>query len=81
LPYTIVRAAWLTDDPPRAHALTFTQDPRPDGMLARADLAATLVAAIEHRGARNTTFTAFNEPGSPERRWARRFARLQAAAT
>jgi uncharacterized protein YbjT (DUF2867 family) len=81
LPYTIVRAAWLTDDPPRAHALTFTQDQRPDGMLARADLAAALVAAIEHPGARNTTFTAFNEPGPPERRWAWRFAHLQAVAT
>lgn len=79
-PYTIVRAAWLTDDPPGAHALTFTQDPQADGMLARADLAATLVAAIEQAGARGTTFTAFNEPGSPGRRWVSRFARLQADA-
>jgi uncharacterized protein YbjT (DUF2867 family) len=76
-PYTIVRAAWLTDDPPRAHALTFTQDSQADGMLARADLAATLAAAVEHPGARGTTFTAFNEPGSPGRRWVSRFARLE----
>jgi uncharacterized protein YbjT (DUF2867 family) len=79
-PYTIVRPAWLTDDPPGAHALTFTQDPQADGMLARADLAATLVAAVEHAGARGTTFTAFNEPGSPGRRWVSAFARLEADA-
>ncbi len=76
LPYTIVRPAWLTDDPPGAHSVTFTQDPRADGMLSRADLAATLVAAIEQPAARRTTFAAYNEPGPPVRRWARRFAQL-----
>ncbi len=77
LRYTVVRATWLTDDPPRSHALTLTQDPGADGMLARADLAAILVAAIEEPAARDTTFAAFNEPGPPERHWARWFARLE----
>jgi uncharacterized protein YbjT (DUF2867 family) len=79
LPYTIVRATWLTDDPPRSHALTLTQDPGADGMLARADLAAALVAAIEEPAARDTTFAAFNEPGPPARHWARWFGRLAPA--
>lgn len=76
LPHTVVRATWLTDDPPRAHALSLSQDPRADGMLARADLAETLVAAIEQPAARATTFALFNEPGGPERDWQRWFARL-----
>jgi uncharacterized protein YbjT (DUF2867 family) len=79
LHYTVVRATWLTDDPPCSHALTFTQDPHADGMLSRSDLAATLVAAIEEPAARARTFAAFNEPGSAERDWPRWFARLQAA--
>jgi uncharacterized protein YbjT (DUF2867 family) len=76
LPYTIVRSTWLTDDPSHAHALTLTQDPHTDGMISRADLAATLMAAIEQRAARNRTFAVFNEPGSPLRQWARSFAGL-----
>ena len=76
LAWTIVRPTWLTDDPPGAHAVTVTQDPRADGMLARADLAALLVAATEHRVARGTTFAAFNEPGSPPGDWARVLAGL-----
>jgi uncharacterized protein YbjT (DUF2867 family) len=79
LPYTIVRATWLTDDPPGSHALTLTQDPAADGMLSRADLAATLVAAIEDPAARGTTFAAFNQPGARARHWARAFAGLAPA--
>ena len=73
---TIVRPTWLTDDPPGAHAVSVTQDPRADGMLARADLAAALVAATDHRAARGKTFALFNEPERPPRDWARLFARL-----
>lgn len=75
LPYTIVRPTWLTDDPPGAHALTLTQQPDTDGMLARSDLAAAMVAAIEH-GARDTTFALFNEPGEPITDWPAAFGRL-----
>jgi uncharacterized protein YbjT (DUF2867 family) len=80
LPYTIVRATWLTDDPARAHGLTLTQDPGADGMLARADLAETLVAAVEQPAARCVTFAAFNEPGPATRDWARWFAALDSRA-
>jgi uncharacterized protein YbjT (DUF2867 family) len=85
LPWTVVRPTWLTDDPPGAHAVSVTQDPRADGMLARADLAAALVAATEHPLARGKTFALFNEPGQPTHDWARVFAGLapesQAVAT
>jgi hypothetical protein len=75
-PYTVARSTWLTDDPAGVHAITLTQDPRADGMLARADLATALVAAVEHRSARGRTFALFNEPGEPPRDWAPLFAAL-----
>lgn len=70
LAWTVIRPTWLTDDPPGAHAVKLTQDPRADGMLARADLAAALVAAAEDPLARGTTFALFNEPGEPPHDWA-----------
>jgi uncharacterized protein YbjT (DUF2867 family) len=76
LPWTVARPTWLTDDPPGAHAVSVTQDPRADGMLARADLAAALVAAAEHPLARGKTFALFNEPGRPADDWASVFAGL-----
>jgi uncharacterized protein YbjT (DUF2867 family) len=76
LAWTVVRPTWLTDDSPGAHAITATQDPRADGMLARADLATALVAAAEQPLARGKTFALFNEPGVPPRDWASVFAGL-----
>lgn len=75
-PYTNVRPTWLTDDPAGAHAITVTQDPRADGMLARADLATALVAAVEQPSARDRTLALFNEPGEPPRDWGALFASL-----
>ncbi|MFE0105800.1 NAD(P)H-binding protein [Streptomyces sp. NPDC059009] len=76
LPYTIVRPTWMTDDPPASHALTLTQHPHTDGMVARADIAATMVAAVEQPTARGTTFALYNEPGEPLTDWAAAFAGL-----
>ncbi|AYG78448.1 hypothetical protein DWB77_00555 [Streptomyces hundungensis] len=77
LPHTIVRATWMTDDPQGSHALTFTQDAYADGMVARADIAAAIVAAVEEPAARGTTFALFNEPGAPPRDWHTAFAALR----
>ncbi|MFB6823832.1 NAD(P)-binding oxidoreductase [Streptomyces virginiae] len=77
LPYTVVRPTWMTDDPPGSHALTLTQHPYGDGMVARADMAAAIVAAIEEPAARCTTFSLFNEPGTPVADWAPVFAALR----
>lgn len=46
-------------------------------MVARADIAATLVAAVEIPAARATTFALYNEPGEPVADWAVAFARLR----
>jgi len=77
LPYTIVRPVWFSADPECSHALTLTQDPRTDGMISRADLAATLIAAVEQPAARGTTFGLYNEPGPPLTDWAFAFAQLR----
>jgi uncharacterized protein YbjT (DUF2867 family) len=74
--WTVLRPTWLTDDPPGAYSVSVTQDPRADGMLARADLAAALVAAAECPLARGKTFALFNEPGEPPDDWALLFASL-----
>jgi uncharacterized protein YbjT (DUF2867 family) len=76
LAWTVIRPTWLTDDPRGAHAVRLTQDPLADGMLARADLAAVLVAAAEDPRARRATFALFNEPGAPPHDWAPMFADL-----
>jgi uncharacterized protein YbjT (DUF2867 family) len=76
LAWTVVRPTWLTDDPAGAHAVSVSQASWADGMLARADLAAALVAAAEHPHARGKTFVLFNEPGQPRGDWARIFAGL-----
>jgi uncharacterized protein YbjT (DUF2867 family) len=76
LAWSVLRPTWLTDDPAGAHAVSVTQAPEADGMLARADLAAALVAAAEEPAARGRTFALFNEPGEPPRHWAPLFAGL-----
>jgi uncharacterized protein YbjT (DUF2867 family) len=65
LPYTIVQPNLMDNNPPGSHALTLTQDPQTDGMVARLDVAATLVAAIEDPAAADTVFALYSEPGSP----------------
>jgi len=77
VPYTIVRPTWLTSDPAGRYAVTLTQDPRADGMIARADLASVCLAAITQPAARSTTFAVFAQPGAPPREWAAVFAGLR----
>lgn len=77
-PYTIVRPTWLTSDPPGRYALSFTQDPLTDGMVARTDLAEVCLAAIDEPQARGKTFAVIAEPGPAPTRWAPLFAALAA---
>lgn len=74
--YTVVRPTWLTSDPPGRYTVTLTQDPRADGMLARADLARLCLAAIDEPQAWGKTFAAFAEPGPAPARWAPMFTAL-----
>jgi uncharacterized protein YbjT (DUF2867 family) len=80
-PYTIVRPTWLTSDPPGHHAITLTQDPHADGMIARADLAAVCLAAVAEPAARGATFAVFAQPGTPPRAWTPLFSALKRDAT
>ena len=73
-----MRPTWLTSDPPSRYALTFTQDPFTDGMVARADLAGVCLAATDEPHARGKTFAVIAEPGTAPRRWAPMFAELAA---
>jgi uncharacterized protein YbjT (DUF2867 family) len=75
-PYTIIRPTWLTSDPAGCYAITLSQDPLIDGMIARADLAEACLAACDERSARGKTFSLFAQPGSPDRCWGTLFARL-----
>jgi uncharacterized protein YbjT (DUF2867 family) len=77
LPYTIVRPTWLTNDPPGHYAVTLTQDPWADGMIARADLATVCLAAVAQPAARGTTFAVFAQPGHAPRSWAPLFSALR----
>ncbi len=76
LPYTIVRPTWLTSDPAGRYAVTVTQDPLIDGMIARADLAAACLAACDDPRVRDTTFSLFAQPGLPPDEWGSLFASL-----
>jgi uncharacterized protein YbjT (DUF2867 family) len=77
LPYTIVRPTWLTTDPPGHYAITLTQDPLADGMIARADLAAVCLAAVAEPASRGKTFAVFAEPGAAPPAWAPLFSGLR----
>jgi uncharacterized protein YbjT (DUF2867 family) len=77
VPYTIVRPTWLTSDSTGHYAVTLTQDPRADGMIGRADLAAVCLAAVAEPAARRTTFAVFAQPGPAPRAWAQLFSGLQ----
>jgi hypothetical protein len=77
VPYTIVRPTWLTSDPPGRYAITLTQDPLADGMIARADLAAVCLAAVDVPAASDTTFAVFAEPGPAPSSWPPVFADLR----
>jgi uncharacterized protein YbjT (DUF2867 family) len=75
-PYTIVRPTWLNNDPPGRYALTLSQDPLTDGMVARDDLAAVCLAAVDEPLAHGTTFAVHSEPGEPPAAWWPLFAAL-----
>jgi uncharacterized protein YbjT (DUF2867 family) len=79
-PYVILRPTWLTNDPPGRYAVTFTQDPLIDGMVARADLAAVALAVISESPAWGKTFALYAEPSVAGQDWAAALTRLIADA-
>jgi uncharacterized protein YbjT (DUF2867 family) len=75
-PYTIVRPSWLTDEPGGKQAIRFEQGDRGEGEIARADVAAVVVAALGTSSVRGKTFEIYNEPSAPPRDWEAAFVAL-----
>ncbi len=77
LAYTIVRPAWLTDEPAGRSGLRFEQGDTGDGQVARADVAAVAVQALRTPQAVGRTFELYNQPGTPDIDWAAAFGQLE----
>jgi uncharacterized protein YbjT (DUF2867 family) len=68
-PYVIVRPSWLTDEPGGQQAIRLEQGDAGEGEVARADVAAVVVAALGSARARGKTFEVYNQPGAPPTDW------------
>lgn len=77
-PYVIVRPSWLTNEPGGQRAIRFEQGDAGEGEIARADVAAVVVAALGSAHARGKTFEIYNQPGAPPTDWDAAFAALTA---
>lgn len=79
VPYTIVRAGGLRDGPAGDGGITVMQgDPKAMGQIARADVAAILVAALGRKDARAKTFEVIGNPNGTPPDWDRFFEELHA---
>lgn len=77
-PYTIVRPSWLTDEPGGQQAIRFEQGDTGEGEVARADVAAVVVAALGSTAALGKTLEIYNEAGDPPADWDLAFSSLAA---
>jgi uncharacterized protein YbjT (DUF2867 family) len=80
LPYTIIRTGILTNQPGGTRAIEVTQHPLPLSpryRIAREDVAAVFVAALEHPQTIRATFEIVWGKGPASRRWADLFDGLQ----
>lgn len=77
-PYTIVRPSWLTDARGGQEAIRFEQGDTGEGEVARADVAAVVVAALGSTAALGKTMEIYNEPGDPPTDWDLAFSTLAA---
>jgi uncharacterized protein YbjT (DUF2867 family) len=75
-PYTVVRAAFLSDEPGGSQGLRLEQGDTGEGNVSREDVAEACVQAVLADEARGKTFELYNEPGTPPTDWPRRFAAL-----
>ncbi len=72
LPYTIIRAAMLTNQPGGRHAIELTQRPLPLSpryRISRADVAAVFIAAMRHPRTIRATFEIVWGKGTAAPRW------------
>jgi uncharacterized protein YbjT (DUF2867 family) len=76
VPYTIVRASWLTNDPAGATDIRLEQGDDGEGKIARADVAEACVQALNLDSAIGSTFEIYSQAGSPPRSWDALFSAL-----
>ncbi|MEO8444162.1 MAG: SDR family oxidoreductase [Gammaproteobacteria bacterium] len=77
VPYTIVRPGGLTDDPAGQTGLVLQQGDKGSGRIARGDVAAVMVAALDNPAALHKTLEVFSDSSSPRDAWRNRFSSLQ----
>jgi uncharacterized protein YbjT (DUF2867 family) len=79
VPYTVVRPGGLRNSPAGQTALTALQgDPKVNGQVSRADVAAICVAALGNKAAQGKTFEVIGADGAPPSDWTAFFAALRA---
>ncbi|MDH5275558.1 MAG: SDR family oxidoreductase [Gammaproteobacteria bacterium] len=77
VPYTIVRPGGLADEPAGQTGLALKQGDEGSGRIARADVAAVMIAALDNPDAVGKTFEVFNDEDSPVNAWRGGFSALK----
>jgi len=76
LPYTVVRPGWFDHAGPTQRRLVFTEGGRPEGGIARIQIAETLVAGLLTRSATGKTLAVVAAEGSQQDDWNSLFGAL-----
>jgi uncharacterized protein YbjT (DUF2867 family) len=77
MPYTIVRPGGLTDDPGGQAGLALQQGDQGSGRIARADVAAVMIAALDNPDALRKTFEVISDEDARPGAWRTGFSALQ----
>jgi uncharacterized protein YbjT (DUF2867 family) len=77
VPYTIVRPGGLVDEPGGQVGLRLVQGDEESGRIARADVAAVMIAALDNPAALGKTFEVFSDQAVPLQAWRGEFGFLK----
>jgi uncharacterized protein YbjT (DUF2867 family) len=77
VPYTIVRPGGLVDEPGGQTGLDFQQGDEGSGRIARADVAAVMIAALDRPAALRKTFEVVSDQDAPVDAWRNGFSALK----
>jgi uncharacterized protein YbjT (DUF2867 family) len=77
VPYTIVRPGGLTDDPVGQTGLVLQQGDQGSGRIARGDVAAVMIAALDNPAALRKTFEVFSDKAAARDAWRNQFSALR----
>jgi uncharacterized protein YbjT (DUF2867 family) len=78
VPYTIIRPGGLTNDPGDQTGLVFNQGDEGSGRIARGDVAAVMIAALDNPDALRKTFEIFSDAKMKRDAWRTGFSALKA---